>query len=76
MVVQWLRLCLLNAGDEGSILDLGVKIPHASQAENQTIKQKQHCNKFSKDFKNGPRQNIIKREREQVKESASGILFR
>ena len=60
MVVQWLRLCLLNAGDEGSILDLGVKIPHASQAENQTIKQKQHCNKFSKDFKNGPHQKILK----------------
>ena len=43
MVVQWLSLRLLNSGDEGSILDLGVKIPHASQAENQTIKQKQYC---------------------------------
>ena len=59
-MVQWLSLHLLNAGDEGSILDLGVKIPHVSQVDNQTIKQKQYCNTFSKDFKNGPHQKILK----------------
>ena len=26
----------------------------------QNIKQKQYCNKFNKDFKNGPHQKIIK----------------
>ena len=33
-----------------------VKIPHASWRENQNIKQKQYCNTFSKNFKNGPHQ--------------------
>ena len=32
----------------------GVKIPHSLWPKPQNIKQKQHCNKFSKDFKNGP----------------------
>ena len=27
---------------------------HVSQPKNQNIKQKQCCNKFNKDFKNGP----------------------
>ena len=30
------------------------KIPHASCPENQNIRQKQYCNKFNKDLKNGP----------------------
>ena len=34
----------------------GAKIPHASQPKKQNIKQKQNCNKFNKDFKNGPHQ--------------------
>ena len=39
----------------GSIPDWGAKIPHASQPKNQNIKkQKKYCNKFNKDFKNGP----------------------
>ena len=46
LVVQWL-------GGVGSIPGQGVKIPHASWPENQNIKQKQYCNKFNKDFKNG-----------------------
>ena len=29
-------------------------VPHASWPKNQNIKQKQHCNKFNKDFKNCP----------------------
>ena len=34
-------------------------IPCALQPRNQDIKQKQYCNKFSKDFKNGPHQKKI-----------------
>ena len=40
-----------NARHLGLIPGQGVKIPYASQATGQTIKQKQHCNKFNKDFK-------------------------
>ena len=35
------------------------KIPHA----NQNIKQKQYCNKFNKDFKNGPHQKVLKKKK-------------
>ena len=41
-----------NAGGAGSIPGQGAKVPHASQPKNQNTKQKQYCNKFSKDFKN------------------------
>ena len=40
-----------NAGGADSIPGKGAKIPHASQSENQNIKQKQYCYKFNKDFK-------------------------
>ena len=43
-----------NAGGAGSIPGWGAKISHASWPKNQNIKQKQHCNKLSKDFQNGP----------------------
>ena len=43
-----------NARGVGLILCQGAKIPHASQPKNQNIKQKQYCNKFNEDFKNGP----------------------
>ena len=38
-----------NAGDEGSILDHGIKIPHAlgSGPKNQNIEQMQCYNKFN-----------------------------
>ena len=50
-----------NAGGVGSIPGRGAKIPHASQPKKQNIKQKQYCNKFNKDFKNGPLQkNLLK----------------
>ena len=45
-----------NAGGVGSIPGRGTKIPHASGPKKQNMKQKQYCNKFSKDFKNGPHQ--------------------
>ena len=48
-----------NAGSAGSIPGHGAKIPHASRPKNQHIKQKQYCNKFNKDFKNGPHQEKL-----------------
>ena len=45
-----------NAGGVGSIPGWGAKTPHVSGPKNQNIKQKQNCNKFNKDFKNGPHQ--------------------
>ena len=39
-----------NTGGAGSNPGQGVKIQHASEPKNQNIKQKQHCNKFNKDF--------------------------
>ena len=43
-----------NAGGAGLIPGWGGKISHASQPKNQNLEQKQYCNKFNKDFKNGP----------------------
>ena len=43
-----------NAGGARLITAQGAKIPHALWPENQNMKQKQYCNKFNKDFKNGP----------------------
>ena len=48
-----------NARSVGLISRLGTKIAHASMPKNQNIKQKQYCNKFNENFKNGPRQKII-----------------
>ena len=42
-----------NAGGVDSIPGRGARIPHALWPKNQNIKQKQYCNKFNKDFKNG-----------------------
>ena len=39
-----------NAEGVGSIPGQGAKIPCTSWPQNQNIEQKQHCNKFSKDF--------------------------
>ena len=49
-----------DAGDVGSIPGWGPKISHASWPKNQNIKQKQYCNTFNKDFKNGPHQKSLK----------------
>ena len=43
-----------NVGDAGSIPGWGAKMPQALWLKNQNIKQKQYCNKFNKDHKNGP----------------------
>ena len=60
-----------NAGGMGSIPGWGAKIPHASRPKNQNIKQKRYCNKFNKDFKNGPHQKT-----EQNKRRQEGSMFR
>ena len=39
-----------KAEGEGSISGQRAKIPGASGPKNKNIKQKQYCNKFSKDF--------------------------
>ena len=43
-----------NAEDASSIPGWGAEIQHASQRKNQNMKRKQYCNKFTKDFTNGP----------------------
>ena len=50
-----------NVVGVGSIPGQGAEIPHASRPKNQSIKQKQYCNKSNKDFKNGPHQKIFKK---------------
>ena len=45
-----------NAGGEGLTPGREAKILHNWRPKNQIIKQKQCCNKFNKDFKNGPRE--------------------
>ena len=55
LVVQWLRLNLPIQGVWiWSLVGQEPKITHALWAKNQNIKQKPYCNKFNKDFKNGP----------------------
>ena len=39
------------AGGVKLIPHQGAKIPHALWPRNENIEQKQHCNKFNKDFK-------------------------
>ena len=53
----------------GSILGQRAKIPRASWPRNQSIKQKPYCNKFSKDFKNGPnfpkKKSVLKKKKKK-----------
>ena len=59
-----------NIGGAGSIPGRGAKIPHASRPKNQNIKQKQYCNRFSKDFKSGPHpKNLLKKRNVTENES-------
>ena len=55
------------AGDMSLGPSQRAKIPHAPGPKNKNIKQKQYCNKFNKDFKNGPHQKKkkkLKKEKE------------
>ena len=49
----------------------GAKNPRALGLKRQIIKQKQYCNKFNKDFKNGPHQ---KRKKKSWRKSKSRFL--
>ena len=51
LVIQWLRFCLSMQRVQSPVRE--VKTPQALQPK----KQKQFCNKFNKDLKNGPHQN-------------------
>ena len=48
------------AGGAGSIPGQGAKILHALRLKNENMKQKQYCNNFNKDFKNGPHKIFFK----------------
>ena len=62
-MVQWLGLHLpMREGDRFSLPVWGAGILHDSWPNNQSIEQKQHCNKPNEDFKNDPYQKI-ERER-------------
>ena len=63
-----------HAGGAGSLVgipgwiprgmpDWREKIPHASWAKHQNIKQKQYCNTFHKDFKIDPQQKALKKKK-------------
>ena len=45
-----------KAGDAGSIPGQEAKTPQALRPKNQNVKQKQYCDQYNKDFKNGPHQ--------------------
>ena len=58
-----------SARGAGSIPGQGAKIPHASWPKNQNIKQKQYCNKFKEDIKNGPHQQQKKSLKKKDKDT-------
>ena len=61
-MVQWLTLPFKAAG-VGSIPRQGAKILQAIDGKkNENIKHTRYCNKFNKDFKNGPHQKSKIRE--------------
>ena len=55
-----------NAGSASLIPGQRTKIPYASQPKKQSVKEKDYCNKFNKDFKNGPHQKISFKKEEPV----------
>ena len=66
-----------SAVGKGSIPSQRTKIPYALPPKIQNINQKQYCNKFNKDFKNGSHQKkekIFKKKRKEKNEpSKTGI---
>ena len=64
-----------NAWGMGPIPGWGTKIPHVS-GQKPNIKQKQYCNKFNKDFKNGPPQKKKKKKKNIAQDLAGEILGR
>ena len=60
-----------SVGGVGSIPDQGAKIPHALWPKKKKAKHKQYCNKFNKDFKNGPHQKKKTLKKENLSFTAS-----
>ena len=62
-----------KVGGAGLIPSQGAEIPHASwpknKKQNKTKRQIQYCNKFNKDFKNGPHPKNLKKK----KKASTGI---
>ena len=58
------RTLASSAGDESSSPGGKAKIPQDSQSKNQSIKQKQNCNTFNKDFK---KWSILKKKKKKLK---------
>ena len=65
LVVQWLSLCLPMQGVQIQSLvgELRSHMPHGQNTKN--IKQKQNCNKFNEDFKNGLHPKKLKKKRKK-----------
>ena len=62
LTAQWMMTTSSSSARRmGLIPGRGAKLPHASRPKNQNIKQKQHCNKFNKELKNGPHQKTLKK---------------
>ena len=55
------KISPLNAGGVGSIWP-GSNDPTNLRAKKPKHRQEQYCNKFNKDFKNGPCKNLLKKE--------------
>ena len=56
-----------QAGNASLIPDQGAGIPHASQPDIQNIKQKQYCNRFSKDLTNNHiKKKILKKQQAKL----------
>ena len=62
LLVQWLRISASNEAGAGSILGRGAESLHAWWSKNQNINQKQYCNKFNENFKNGPYQKKVTKD--------------
>ena len=66
-MVQWLRkVSPSRAGSVGSTPGWRAQIPHASWPKDQNIKQKQYCNKFNENFKNGSHNNKKKLRKKKI----------
>ena len=57
------KTSLFNAGVVDSLPGGGAMIPHVLWPKKQNVKQKQHCNKFNKDFNNGLHQKNLKKKK-------------
>ena len=59
LAVRGVKTWPSKVGGSGLIPGRGAKTPHGSGPKNQNTKQKQYCNKSTKDIKNGPHKKEI-----------------